>query len=334
MKKYYGKTTDGQDVYLYTIENDNIVLSVTDYGATLVSCVVKSVNKDVVTGFDNMQGLLSQTSYMGASIGRTANRIARGEFILNGEKYYVPINNNGNANHGGIIGFDKVIWDIEEAIDRVTFHYLSKDGEEGYPGNLDVYVTYSLLSDGFEICAKGTPDKDTLFAYTNHAYFNLDESDDVLDHEVRIFSDEYVPCDVNTLALDKTASVRNTPFDFTEYKALGKDINIDNMQLSYGKGYDHFYPIPGKGMRLMARVKAKELEMSVESDQPGMHLYSGNWLEGKTGKKGHIYGERSACAFECAYRPNTINYPDVEPKPIVKANTTSTQTIRYTFKRL
>ena len=328
MKQQFGKL-NGQEVFLYTIENDNIRMSVTEYGATLVSFVHKHSDTDVVLGFDNLEGYLNQTSYIGASIGRTANRIEKGTFTLNGKVYHLPINNNGNCNHGGLVGFDKVIWKAEEKRDSVTFTYLSKDGEEGYPGNLLVKVTYRLLESGLEIKAEGTPDADTLFAYTNHSYFNLGK--DALEHEVQINSSVYALSDENGLALNEVVPVEGTPFDFRKFHMPGERINEDAIQLKYGNGYDHYFPIDGNGMRKFAVCRGKQIEMEVYSDQPGMHFYSANYLEGKRGKHNFVYDPRTALCFECAYMPNAINYAGVK-QPVVKKNETSVQTIWYELK--
>ena len=191
MKSFFGKTTKGADTYLYTLENSNIKASVTDYGATLVSLIDKKTGIDVVLGFDSTEGYSSQDAYIGASIGRVANRIGRGRFILNGTEYRVPVNNNGNSLHGGLEGFDKKVWQAEEKEDSVIFRYTSADGEEGYPGNLDVTVKYVLREDGIAIEVSGTPDQDTLFAFTNHSYFNVDGSDSVLNQELKIESTQF-----------------------------------------------------------------------------------------------------------------------------------------------
>lgn len=325
MKKQFGEL-NGQEVFLYTIENENIRIAATDYGAALVSFVHKHSGIDVVLGFDNLDGYLDQTSYIGASVGRTANRIEKGIFTLNGKTYHLPINNNGNCNHGGLVGFDKVIWKAEERDDSITFTYLSKDGEEGYPGNLLVKVTYRLLENGIEIKAEGTPDADTLFAYTNHSYFCM--GGNALEHEVQINSSVFALSDENGLALNEIVPVEGTPFDFRDFHTPGERINMDDVQLRYGNGYDHYYPIEGDGMRKFAVCKGRQLEMDVYSDQPGMHFYSANYLEGKKGKQDKIYDPRTALCFECAYMPNAVNYAGVK-QPIVKANETIVQTIRY-----
>ncbi len=332
MQENFGKLKDGREVTLYTIENEHIIMKVMNYGATLVSLIQKDTGIDVVEGFDNVEGYLDQTSYIGASIGRTANRIEKGKFSLNGKEYTIPINNNGNCNHGGLEGFDKKIWHGIEDEDHITFRYTSVDGEEGYPGNLFVKVTYTLLEDGISISTEATSDADTLFAYTNHSYFNLDESEDAMDHEVMVHAQKYGLSDANGLTLNAFEDVENTPFDFRSFKPLNKDINVDNEQLKYGKGYDHHYVIEGEGFREMAVVKGQKLELHAYSDYPGMHLYSANWLENKVGKKGYRYPERSAVCLEAEYMPNAINYPDIEPKPIVYASEIQKHEIQYRIK--
>lgn len=332
MKSTFGKLKDGREVTLYTIENDHIIMKVMNYGATLVSFIQKDTGVDIVEGFDDIEGYLDQTTYIGASIGRTANRIEKGKFTLNGKEYTVPINNGGNCNHGGIEGFDKKIWSAVEEGDKVTFRYTSIDGEEGYPGNLFVKVVYRLLDDGISISTEARSDQDTLFAYTNHSYFNLEESEDAMNHEVMVHSNTYGLSDENGLTLNELVSVEGTPFDFQTFKQIGKDINVENEQLKYGNGYDHHYVIDGEGLREMAVVRNDKLELHAYSDYPGMHLYSANWLENKTGKKGHKYPPRSAICLEAEYMPNAINYPNIEPKPIVHVEDTQKHEIQFRLK--
>jgi aldose 1-epimerase len=332
MKSTFGKLKDGREVTLYTIENDHIIMKVMNYGATLVSFIQKDTGVDIVEGFDDIGGYLDQTTYIGASIGRTANRIEKGKFTLNGKEYTVPINNGGNCNHGGIEGFDKKIWSAVEEGDKVTFRYTSIDGEEGYPGNLFVKVVYRLLDDGISISTEARSDQDTLFAYTNHSYFNLEESEDAMNHEVMVHSNTYGLSDENGLTLNELVSVEGTPFDFQTFKQIGKDINVENEQLKYGSGYDHHYVIDGEGLREMAVVRNDKLELHAYSDYPGMHLYSANWLENKTGKKGHKYPPRSAICLEAEYMPNAINYPNIEPKPIVHVEDTQKHEIQFRLK--
>lgn len=331
MKKTFGKCR-GKEVFLYTLENQNIRFSVTDYGATLVSLVYKPLNRDIVEGYDDVDGYIGHDTYIGASIGRTANRIEKGIFTLNGKTYHVPVNNNGNCNHGGMEGFDKKIFGTEEKENAVIFHYTSPDGEEGYPGTLHVTIEYRLLDNGISIISKGTAEEDTLFAYTNHSYFNLDESEDAMNHTLMIPSDYYRPVDETSLTLDKLVSVEDTPFDFRKAHVISERIDEDDIQLKYGAGYDHHYPITGEGLRKMAVLKGKDLELTMLSDFPGFHLYTANWLNGAEGKKGHVYPRRSAVCLEAEYCPNAVNYEDMKDKPVVHTGDTLVHEIQFVLK--
>ena len=329
----FGIDTKGRETTLYTLENEKVSISVCDYGATLVRFIDKKSGKDIVKGFDDIHGYQSQTSYIGASIGRTANRIGKGQFSLNGKTYQLPINNNGNCNHGGIEGFDKKLWQVKEAgDDHIVFCYLSKDGEEGYPGNLDVRVTYTLLDRGVSITAEGTADQDTLFAFTNHSYFNLEQSEDIRHHLLQVNADGYVPDDENGMGMDEVRPVAGTPFDFRTMKEIGKDLDQDDPQLHVARGYDHFYPVQGESVRTVAMLQGGGLLLTAQTNQPGVHIYSANWLEGETGKYGIVHKPQSAVCLECAWHPNAINYPDVCAKPVVKAGQTSVQIIQYTVE--
>ena len=334
MKSFFGKTTKGADTYLYTLENSNIKASVTDYGATLVSLIDKKTGIDVVLGFDSTEGYSSQDAYIGASIGRVANRIGRGRFILNGTEYRVPVNNNGNSLHGGLEGFDKKVWQAEEKEDSVIFRYTSADGEEGYPGNLDVTVKYVLREDGIAIEVSGTPDQDTLFAFTNHSYFNVDGSDSVLNQELKIESTQFSLNDSDGMATGVIRDTEDTPFDFREFHTIGERINDDDIQLKEALGYDHYCPIPGTGMRKMAELKGKKVSVSLWSDLPGMQFYSANYTDGLTGKYGRKYTPRCAMALEAEFCPNAVNYENIAEKPIVKAGETLTCEIRFLLKTL
>lgn len=328
MRQPFGKDRKGREVSLFTLENDNLIVKVSDHGATLVSLIDRKTGIDVVHGFDCVEDYEAQDLYIGAVIGRTANRIEKGVFHLNGKEYHIPVNNNGNANHGGLEGFDRKLFKAEEAENQVVFTYLSKDGEEGYPGNLKVTITYTLLENGVSIRSKGETDADTLFAMTSHSYFNLDGSEDAMHHLVKIHADHYALSDANGLALDQIVPVKGTPFDFTEWKEAGKEIEADNEQLKYGAGYDHFYPVEGSGMRTMAEAKGKQLHLTMMSDFPGFHFYTANWLDGRRGKYGQAYPRRSAICFEAEYMPNAINYEDAQ-KPLVTPEKPLVHEIRF-----
>lgn len=268
---------------------------------------------------------------MGACIGRTCNRIEKGRFMLNGKAYQIPINNNGNALHGGTEGFDKRIFAVKAEKNRLIMTLISPDADQGYPGNLHLEVIYELLPDGLKFAYSGISDQDTLLSVTNHSFFNLDHSDSVLSHELKLSASRYAHVDANGLTLDETEDVHGTPFDFTEFKAIGKDIAKDHEQLKNAHGYDHHFLVDGEGYRINAQYRTEELEMTVASDLPGFHLYTANFLNHETGKSGMFYPARSAVCFETQYYPNAVNY-ESQPKPILRKNQKCSHTTSYTFK--
>ena len=326
MKQTFGR----EDVYLFTKENENLIMKVCTYGARLVALIDKKTGIDIVQGFDSVQGYEEDTCYIGAFIGRTANRIANGRFELNGKTYQLAINNNGNTNHGGLKGFDRINCKGSEDADSVIFEGFSRDGDENYPGNLRFTVTYTLEEHSvlMTICAES--DADTLFAPTSHAYFNLDGSEDAMHHEVQIHAGCYAHCDAAGLALPVFEDVDGTPFDFRRFKEAGKDINAENEQLKFGKGYDHYYLIESRGMRPFASLKTEKLRLDLSSDMPGMHFYTANWQDGHIGKNGVCHKERSSIALEPSYMPNAWNYAEVSEKPLLKAGTEAVYHIRWT----
>lgn len=333
MMEKFGKINE-RECNLYTVENNHCILKVTDYGATIVSFVLKDKGVDVIQGFDDVDGYVNDVPYMGGSIGRVCNRIAEGKFILNNVGYKLNINNGPNALHGGIKGFDKVIWDVEVNDDQIICKYLSRHLEEGYPGNLNVVVTYTLLSNGFRYEYEGISDQDTLFSMTNHAFFNLNgpTSDSVLDHELIIKADYIAKVDQDGQTLNELLAVKDTPFDFNHPKKIGKDIEVKHPQIINGNGYDHHYLIAGEGFRKMVECYANNIRMSVFSDLPGFHLYSGNFLNGTAkGKLNGNFPRRSAVCFESQYYPNAINYDDYE-KPILYANTLRKHKTEFLFE--
>ena len=333
MKKEFG-LAEGVKAHLWTLENENIMMQVTDFGAALVSLKDKKSGIDVVQGFDDVKGYVDTRGIcFGASMGRVANRIAKGHFTLNGKEYQLFINNNGNTLHGGEYGYDRKMFEGTEADNSVVFTRLSPEGEENFPGNLNVKITYTLLRDGVSITSEGGSDADTLFSYTNHSYFNLDQSASILDHELLIPSEYYALSDENGMMREIPEKVEGTPFDFRKFTKLCAHINDDNEQIAFGAGYDHWYPIAGEGMRLDAVLKGKQLEMCVESDFPGIHIYTSNWFDGYEGKYGDFYGKRSSIALEASYQPNAINYPSAE-KPVLKAGETMKHEIRFRLRNI
>lgn len=332
-KQSFGKNETGEEVFLYTLENEAVKASFSDYGATMVSLINRKTGRDILLGFDSIEGYIAHDAHIGGFIGRTANRIKNAEFKLNDNVWKLG-NNSGNNNlHGGTEGFDRVMYDARETENSVIFHRISPDGEEGFPGTLDVTVTYTLLEDGVEMKAEGKAlDQDTLFAMTNHNYYNLDGSETIRAHEVMIPAQKYALDSEDGISQLPLLSVEGTPFDFRSPKPLGKEIDDPDPQLVMNRGYDHHWAVDGEGMRTFAVCTAGGLQLTVESNLPGMHVYTANFLD-TNGKNNKPYHKHAAVCFEPEYFPNGINYDGVV-KPILKAGETSVQIIRMKLKNL
>ena len=344
-KTTFGKMPDGQLIDLYTLKNrDGMEVTITNYGGRVVSLLVPDrAGKvaDVVLGFDDLSGYLADNPYFGALVGRYANRIANGEFRLDGMDYHVPRNDGPNALHGGIRGFDKKVWTARDASKEnpsLGLTYLSKDGEEGYPGDLSVKVIYTLTDNNeLQIDYTATTDKDTVLNLTNHSYFNLagQGNGDILKHQVMINADRFTPISSTLIPTGELRPVDGTPFDFRKPAAIGARINDDNEQLKFGKGYDHNFVVNHKDTRpvLAARVTDPESGrvMEVLTTQPGMQLYTGNFLDGTIhGKGGKVYGYRSALCLETQHFPNSPNQPNF-PSAELKPGQTFHETTIYKF---
>lgn len=324
----FGKTLDGQGVSLYTLRNaGGMEVKITNYGGTVTSIKVKDRHgkfDDVVLGFDNLDGYTSKTNdaYFGAIIGRYANRIANGTFTLDGHVYHVPINNGPNSLHGGTKGFDKRVWRAEPSSDAgapsLTLHYLSRDGEEGYPGNLSVTVRYSLSGkNDLRIDYTATTDKDTVLNLTNHSYFNLAGAGNgnILHHRLTITADRFTPIDKALIPTGAIVPVEATPMDFRKPMLVGSRINDGYQQLIFAHGYDHNYVLNHSPDKLGFAAKLEEPNsgrvMEVLTDQPGVQFYSGNFLNGTIrGKGGKVYGFRSALCLETQHFPDSPNHPN------------------------
>ncbi len=338
-------TIDGKDANLYTLENNNgIKAFFTNYGGRLVSLLVPDKEgelTDVVIGFDTAKGFKNSTeAYFGATIGRYGNRIAKGKFSLNGEEFNIPINNGEHSLHGGKKGFQDVMWDAEQPNERtVIFTYLSEDMEEGFPGNLEVQVTYSLNDNNeLEMEYEAETDKTTVVNLTNHAFFNLngEGSGDVLNHSLQIYADRFTPVDEGLIPTGELQEVEGTPFDFREAKTIGRDIETEYDQLKYGKGYDHNYFLSekkDKGMNHAATVKGDQsgIVMEVYTEEPGMQFYSGNFMESKnTLKSGAKDDFRTAFALENQHFPDSPNQPNFPSTVLEPGETYKTKSI-YSF---
>jgi len=326
-KKAFGQTADGVAVDLYTLTNPaGMEVRAMTYGGIILSLKVpdRSGNLgDVVLGHDALAGYEEASPYFGAIVGRYGNRIAGGKFSLDGEEYTLATNNGPNALHGGIKGFDKVVWGGEpfEKEDRVglVLTYTSPDGEEGYPGTLQARVTYTLTDDNeliFEYHA--VTDKATPINLTQHSYFNLagEGSGDILGHVLMLNASHFTPVDSTLIPTGEIRSVEGTPFDFRTPTPIGERIDADNQQIRYGGGYDHNWVIDrdgAEGQVLAARVYEPTTGrvMEVTTTEPGVQFYSGNFLDGTiTGKNGHVYGHRSGLCLETQHYPDSPNHPD------------------------
>jgi len=341
----FGRLADGTAVDIYTLTNAaGLEARVMTYGAILVSLKVpdrKGILADVNLGFDNLDGYLGNHPYFGAIIGRYGNRIAKARFILDGVEYRLAENNNGNTLHGGIKGFDKVVWTAEPVKTAhgtgVKLTYLSKDMEEGYPGNLSVTVAYTLTdSNELEIRYDATTDKKTVLNLTNHAYWNLkgEGRGDILGHILQIEADKFTAVDspVNLIPTGEILAVAGTPFDFTSLHAIGERI------AQVEGGYDHDFVLRSGGGTLTLAARVEEPEsgraMEVWTDQPGIQLYTGNFLDGTVvGKGGKAYQKHFAFCLETQHFPDSPNHPNFPTTILEPGQTYRTTTVHKFFAK-
>jgi aldose 1-epimerase len=342
-KTVFGKTKDGAAVDLFTLTNANgMKAKIMTYGAILTELHVPDRQgklNDVVLGFDDLESYLKGHPHFGATTGRVANRVAKGKFTLDGKEYTLAVNNGPNSLHGGLKGFDKVVWKAEpkEASDAVAVQltYVSPDGEEGYPGNLTTIVTYALTNQNeLRIDYKATTDKATPVNLTNHSYFNLAGpwSGDILSHELMLEADEYTPADDTLIPTGEIRSVKGTPLDFTKPATIGS--RIAQVADKTG-GYDHNFVLRGKGKSLALAARAYEPKtgrvMEMYTTEPGVQLYTGNFLDGKLkGKGGVVYQKHEAFCLEAQHFPDSVNHPEF-PSVILRPGETYKQTTVYKF---
>ncbi len=340
-KKLFGKTPSGKRVDLFTLTNSQgLCAKITNYGTIITELRVPDRQGrlgNIVLGFDNLrQYLVGNPSYLGCTVGRVANRTAKGRFQLDGKKYKLAVNNGPHHLHGGARGFDKVLWASEIVKGKepaVAFTYLSRDGEEGYPGTLDVTVLMTLTSgDELRSDYTATSDRATPVNLTNHSYFNLAGGGNVLGHELKLAAKAYIPVDATSIPTGKQVPVAGTPFDFTKRKTIGRD-----WARLAGKpvGYDHNFVLNGQGHRLAACAKVYERTfgrvMEVRTTEPGVQVYSGNWLDGtQCGHGGIYYTQHSGLCLETQHFPDSLHHPRF-PSIILRPGQPYTQTTTYKF---
>ena len=317
-KSSFGKLPDGRAADLYTLTNANgLVAKVTNYGTIITELQVPDRQGnlgDVVLGFDEFSPYLKEHPFFGATVGRVANRIAKGRFTLDGKTYSLAVNNGPNHLHGGLRGFDKMLWKAEPLVGAaVRFSYISADGEEGYPGTLAVTVTMTLTdANELRLDYSATTDKPTPINLTNHSFFNLAGAGSALGHELMIAADHYTPADATLIPTGEIKPVKGTPLDFTTPQPIGVRFpQLHNNPVGYDTNY--VLNARGKSLALAARVRepASGRVMEVHTTQPGVQLYTANYLDGSlTGKRGMVYQRHDAFCLETQHFPDSVNHPD------------------------
>ena len=331
----FGKLSDGRCVQAAKLTNHaGASLTVLDYGATIQSLRIPDKNGnpiDVVLGYDTAEEYEKNGGYLGATIGRVGNRIAKAEFSLNGKTYALAKNDGENHLHGGAEGFNKKFWRMTALDESLICRRISPDGEENYPGNLEVSVLFRLTEDN-RLCITydADTDADTIVNLTNHSYFNLTGHGDVLQHRLQIFAERFTENDGGCLPTGKLLKVEGTPFDFREEKEIGTDIGTDHVQLKLAGGYDHNYVLGGEKAAVLYSPESG-IEMTVETDLPGMQFYSGNFLTERRGRNGSTIVKRDAACFETQLFPNGMNCYGF-PSPVLRAGTHLHSETRYAFR--
>lgn len=342
-QEIWGMTPQGEVIILYTMTNaKGCSIRLTNYGASIVSVIVPDKNgdlADVALGYGKWQDYVSDGPAMGKSVGRYANRIARGKFSLDGAEYRLAINNGPNHLHGGPTGFQNRVWESRVETDRVVFSYMSAAGEEGYPGILNVEACYDWDDEcNLEITYYAKSDTKTIVNLTNHVYFNLkgDGNGNIHDHYLQLAAEKFLPTDDTAIPTGELESVVGTPMDFLEQHLIGERIGDDYIHLKYGKGYDHCWAIDGfqKGKLSYAGCLYEPQsgrKVSVSTTQPGIQIYTGNWLSGSPmSKMGVEYEDRSGVAMECQAFPDSPNKPQF-PSVVLQPEEIYQETIIYTF---
>ncbi len=341
----FGKTRDGRPVTLFTLDNGRgLRAEVMDYGATIVRLFTpdrRGRTADVALGFNTLGEYEKKSPFFGCVTGRFANRIARGAYRLGSKTYRAAVNNGPNSLHGGKIGFDKVLWSAEPSFPdgqpAIKFTYLSPDGEEGYPGNLKITMWYLLSKkNGLVIDYQAVTDQTTILNLTNHSYFNLkgEGQGDILGHVLTLNAKHYTPVDETLIPTGELAPVKGTPFDFTKPRPIGERVKSDDLQMIRGKGYDHNFVLNSQDGRLAKAATVNEPKsgrvMEVFTTEPGVQLYTGNFLAGPVGKSGRPYNFRDGLCLECQHYPDSPNQPTF-PTTTLKQGEIYSQVTEYRF---
>ena len=330
-KRSFGKSKEGQEVFLYEITNKNqVTLTVSDFGAAWVHMLVpdrEGNRRDVVLGYDSAEGYYVNPGHFGAVVGRNGNRIGNARFEINGTEYQLPVNDNKNNLHSGPDWYRTRVWDVKEIDEEknsVTFGLFSPDGDQGFPGNFSVTVTYELTEENEVVLHyQGSADADTIVNMTNHSYFNLNghASGDVLEQEMWVDADAFTATDSLLIPTGEILSVTDTPMDFRVRKKIGRDIDADFEAIGFGGGYDHNWCLNNQGkFAKVAEMWSQEsgITMEVYTDLPGVQIYAGNFLDQEVGKNGVVYRKRQGICFETQHYPDAINHENF-PSPILRA---------------
>ena len=332
--KSYFCDYQNQKVHIYTLENEYLKVSVTDFGAIIQSLIIKSENAqvDVALGFDTIDGYIESDAYIGATIGRVANRIGGGAYKLNNKTYTLAKNDGLNTLHGGLIGFDKRFYRVKVLGDTLTMSLISPDGDQGFNGNLEFSVEFSLDKNSLLMRYFGTADQDTYFCPTNHTYFNLNGQGkgNIYDTYLKINADYITPVDENLITTGQLLAVENTPFDFRDYKLIGDAVNANHVSIASVSGIDHNFCT--KSCHLASGYSPNtKIKIDIYSDYPAVQFYTSNMLNDCAGKG--IYSRHTAFCLEPQYYPNAVNI-DGFKKPFIKKNEQAEHYIKYQFSKI
>ena len=334
MEKIFFGNVDGVEVFKYTVKNGDMELSALSLGATVQS--LKYKGQDVVLGYDSAKEYFDNDGYLGASIGRYTNRISGGKFTLNGKEYVLNKNDNTNTLHGGNVGFDKRNWNlISYTENSLVFEYFSPDGEENFPANLCVRAEYVLTENSLKMIYGARTDGDTPVNLTNHTYFNLNGKGNILEHELEIVADEFIPLNSEFAPYGEIRSVKDCAYDFTKIKKIGKDIDKDEAQIKIAGGFDQYFIVNGSGFRKAVTLisQASGIKMDCFTDCKGLQFYSGNFLTERKGKGGEIINYRDGLCLETHGYPNAVNCKNY-PQNILKKGENYRSETEYRFSKI